>query len=499
MHKRFRWIGLALFSAGCMLWQATLTPSQAQAADPPVKKAQAAKPKNQAAKTPAAKTPAAKTQAAKPKAIRDEDLPWPPALPGGKTVLTDSSPEFLQGPAELSPGTVVAKTPPTVDFLYYPNQNYPGKPWSNWGDGCVAGGKFYSAVGDHLAIDKRQEQPHGTGTAHVYEYDPETKTLRSLVDVARLLDLPQGHYTPGKIHSRVDMGSDGWLYYATHRGSPRAANDENHYRGDWIFRTNPATGKSEVVVTAPVPKHSIPNGLLDPQRLIYYGGTAAGPDAQEQGIQFFAYDVKGKKLLYAGPDGPARYMMLARSTGRLYYVPGNTDGQLMVYDPAQGGSPKPVQGVTMGIRAATEETKDGKIYTVSIGQGAADADIWEFDTKTEEARKIGTVAVGHTAYVASIDIDPTGRYLYYVPGAHGSGPVDGTPVVQFDIKTGQRKVIAFLSPYYENKYGFSLKGTYSTALSEDGSKLFVTFNTSRGTRAWDCCGLAVIHIPESER
>lgn len=493
MHTRVCRIVLSLFTIGCMVGLAMLAPTPAQAADQPAKKA-AAKAKAQAAKT---KAQAAK--AAKPKPIRDEDLPWPPALPGGKKLLSDTSADFLKGPAELPEGTIVAKTPPMVDFLYYPNQKYPGRPWSNWGDGCVADGKFYSAVGDHLAINKSQEQPYGTGTAHVYEYDPETKTLRSLVDVTKLLDLPKGHYTPGKIHTRVDMGSDGWLYYATHRGSPRAANDENHYRGDWIFRTNPATGKSEVVVQAPVPKHSIPNGMLDPQRLIYYGGTAAGPDAKDQSIQFFAYDVKGKKLLYSGPDGPARYMMLARSTGRLYYVPGNTDGQLMVYDPAQGGSPKKVQGVTMGIRAATDETKDGKIYTVSIGQGAADADIWEFNTKTEEARKIGTVAVGSTAYVASIDIDPTGRYLYYVPGAHGSGPKDGTPVVQFDIKTGQRKVIAFLSPYYENKYGFSLKGTYSTALSEDGSKLYVTFNTSRGTRAWDCCGLAVIHIPESER
>ncbi len=471
-------ICLSLVAVTCLVGSVA---ASALAADEPAKKAQA------------------KAKPQRPQVIRDEDLPWPPTLPGDKAMLTDASPEFLQGPDELSEGTIVAKTPPRVDFLYYPNQNYPGRPWSNWGDGVVADGKFYSAIGDHLAINRAQEQPYGTGTAHVYEYDPATKKLRSLVDVTKLLDLPEGHYTPGKIHTRVDMGSDGWLYYATHRGSPRAANDENHYRGDWIFRTNPATGKSEVVVHAPVPKHSIPNGMLDPQRLIYYGGTAAGPDAADQDIQFFAYDLKGKKLLYSGPGGPARYMMLARSTGRLYYVPGNADGQLMVYDPAQGGSPKPVKGVTMGIRAATDETKDGKIYTVSIGQGATDATIWEFNTKTEEARQIGTVAVGSVAYVASIDADPSGRYLYYVPGAHGSGPKDGTPIVQFDVQTGKRKVIAFLSPYYENKYGIALKGTYSTAVSEDGSKLFVTFNTSRGTRAWDCCGLAVIHIPESER
>jgi len=30
-----------------------------------------------------------------------------------------------------------------------------------------------------------------------------------------------------------------------------------------------------------------------------------------QGIQFFAYDVPAKKILYAGPDGPSRYMIFA--------------------------------------------------------------------------------------------------------------------------------------------------------------------------------------------
>ena len=38
---------------------------------------------------------------------------------------------------------------------------------------------------------------------------------------------------------------------------------------------------------------------------------------------FFAYDLKNKKLLYSGPDGPSRYMMFAKSTGKLYYVPGS--------------------------------------------------------------------------------------------------------------------------------------------------------------------------------
>src|SRR5687768_2188400 len=106
----------------------------AQAADPQPTKAS----KKQAeAKAPAAKKADAKKAAAKPAAKRplsEADVPYPPELPGGKQMVSDTSPEFLKVTADLKEGVTVAKAVPTVDFMYYPNQNYPGKPWSNWGD-----------------------------------------------------------------------------------------------------------------------------------------------------------------------------------------------------------------------------------------------------------------------------------------------------------------------------------------------------------------------------
>lgn len=427
------------------------------------------------------------------------EITFPPQLPGGRESVTDSSPQMLQAPETLRDGVAVAKTPPRVDFLYYPGQNYEGKPWSNWGDGLAVDGKYYSAIGDHLAIGAKSTGDHGTGTAMVFQYDPAAQRLRELVNTSQLLKLPSGHYTPGKIHSRIDRGSDGWLYFATHRGSKKATTDENHYRGDWILRCDPASGKAEVVAHGPVANHAIPTSVLDPERLIFYGGTAAGLNARSEGDRFFAYDVKAGKLLYEGPDGPSRYMILARSTGRVYYVPGREDGQLVRFDPEAGKPPQPVEGTRIGVRAATRETDDGKVYTVSLGQRSDDAVVWSFDTKTERTRRIGSAAVGSQAYVASIDVDPTGRYLYYAPGAHGGSPQDGTPVVQMDVRTGAKKVIAFLDPFYTDKYGLTLKGTYSTAVDPAGDKLYITWNVSRGSRAWDSCGLTVIHLPESER
>src|SRR5262249_22189788 len=157
-----------------------------------------------------------------------------------------------------------------------------------------------------------------------------------------------------KIHSRIDMGSDGWLYFSTHRGSTTTTTDQYHYKGDWIVRCDPATGKSEVVVHGPVPKHCLPNSVLDPDRLIYYGGTASGETSDTgKAVRFFAYDVKNHKLLYSGPAGPARYIIFSKSTGRVYYPPGNSTGPLMRFDPAKGGPPEKVAG-TIGIRAATQ-------------------------------------------------------------------------------------------------------------------------------------------------
>lgn len=416
-------------------------------------------------------------------------VPYPPTLPGGAAIVTDNSLDFLKPTAPLRDGVTIAKTPPTIDYGYFPGQTYAGNPWSNWGDSLAANGKYYASIGDHLA-------PAGNG--YVYEYDPATKQFRQLLDLKKLLALPEGHYVPGKIHSRLDLGSDGWLYCSTHRGSTRVTTDEYHYTGDWIVRVNPETGASEVVARGPVPKHCIPTSVLDPQRLIYYGGTAPG-SGDPDNIHFFAYDVKANKVLFDGPDGPARYMIFAASTGKVYYVPGKEAvGELVRFDPENPGPPVKIPG-EIGVRAATQETPQGIVYTVSTGQGGKEATLFAFDTKTEKTTPLGPAAVGKNQYIATLDADSTGRFLYYVPGAHGGAEADGSPVVQYDTKTKTRKILAFLHPFYQEKYGCTLKGTYSVAVDEKGEKLYVTWNGNRGSRAWDTCALTVIHIPESER
>ena len=415
-----------------------------------------------------------------------------PALPGGKEIVTNTSDAFLKVPAgvKLKDGVTVAKSAPTIDFAYFPGQTYAGKPWSAWGESTFANGKYYASIGDHLAP---------AGSAYVYEYDPAKKSFRQLLDLKKLLALPAGHYMPGKIHTQLTVGKDGWLYFGTHRGSTKVTTDEYHYKGDWIVRVNPESAKAEVVVRGPVPKHCIPTGFLDPARMIFYGGTSPGEGKDDaSGIRFFAYDVTNKKLLCDVADGPKRAMIFAKSTGRVYYTPASESG-LMRFDPAKDREPVKIPGEIPGLRAASEETKDGIVYAVSTGQGGREPVLYAFDTKSEKVTELGDPRVGEVGYVTALKIDAAGRYLYYIPGAHGGADKDGSPVVQYDTKAKAKKVLAFLHPFYRETYGVAPVGTYSYALSPDGGELYVTWNANRSGRAWDVCALSVIHIPEGER
>lgn len=407
----------------------------------------------------------------------EADVSWPPTLPDGKEMVT----EVIEGV--------------TVDFMFYPGQNYRGNPWSVWGEGLAVGDKYYSSIGDHIGP---------RGRAMIFEYDSKTKKLRKLVDLKEFLEKSgvlgdSINYTPGKVHGRIDLGSDGWLYYADHRGSMRTTSDAYGFKGSWIFRTHPKTGKTEIVASHPVPKHVVPNTVLDPDRLIFYGGTAAGKDAEAQGIQFFAYDCKNKKLLYSGPNGPGRYMIFVRSTGRLYFTP-DLAGEIYRFDPAAGNEPVKIGGM-IGLRSATQETPQGYVYTVSKDQ---DATLWRFNIRTEKAEKIGVCTIGGNAYITTIDADPTGRYLYYMPGAHGGAEGMGSPVVQYDLKTHKKRVIVHLHPHITDKYTYMPMGTFGSALSPEGDVLYVTWMGSRMRKSRnrfikEACALTVVHLPAKYR
>jgi hypothetical protein len=428
-------------------------------------------------------------------------LEWPPLLPGGKTLASDVSPLFIRKPdgVKLADSVLIAKSAPRIDFFYLPAQTYPGKLWSVWGDGTAVGTKYYTSIGDH-------NSPRGE--AQVYEYDLKTKKVRLLMSVRKFLEKPgvmpgDMDYTPGKIHGRLDRGDDGRIYFSTHRGSTNDnTTDKRGYRGDHIYSINPVDGKAGIVAAFPVEKHTIPASVLDPQRMIFYGGTNPGNDATDKNINFIAYDVKNRKLLKKAPDGFDRYAIWSSRTGCVYWKGAKKDRAKYNYDGGYKYDPTTNKITRLpqvpNVRAATHESSKGLVY----GFTQDDNNIWAFNTKTETLANIGPAMVGVHSYVTSVDLDPaTERYLYYIPGAHGGAEVDGTPVIQYDLKTKTRKVIAFMSGFYKKTYQYSPDGTFSSALNADGSVLFVTWNGARESPAkgWNTVAVTAIHIPASER
>ena len=417
--------------------------------------------------------------------------PYPPALPGGAKIVTDTAPEFVQMPPGLTftGKFTVAKTAPTIDFAYYPGQDHVGNPWSDWGDGAVVSGKYYSAIGDHKF------------DAFVYEYDAAKKDLRILLGTTAFLSLQSDDYRPGKIHSKIGVGKDGCLYYSTHRGSAGYTDGEggrkHHYQGDWVLKTDPVAGKTEIMMHGEVPE-SIPVGQFDPERLIYYGGT-------EQHQVFFAFDCAGKKLLFKSEpgQGPQRYMIFAKSTGRVYFVSSSNavTGAMGCYDPNTGKMTTFALKASrrFDIRSCTEELPGGVVYVSDFA-----GNLWKFDVQGERLEFIGPLFIGKTdSTITSLDADAAGRYLYYVGGSHGGIANEGMPIKQFDTRTKTIKVIAFMNPFYARKYNYNPDGSYGSALSPDGSTLFITMNgclpPAAGAKNWYAVSLFAVHIPESER
>ena len=80
-------------------------------------------------------------------------------------------------------------------------------------------------------------------------------------------------------------------------------------------------------------------------------------------------------------EGPYRYMMWSKTTGRVYYLKSDY-GPLRRYDPETNTAT--VIDAKIGMRSATLETPKGYIYAVANGN---DGRIYRFDVKKEKVKE----------------------------------------------------------------------------------------------------------------
>ncbi len=509
------------------------------AADVPATKP-AAKPAKPAAKAPA-------PPATQPAPV---NVPWPPALPGavnGTATLT--SPSFLVVPQDLA---VLAQDPqaapfevathaPTIDIAYHQPLRDCGfvngsTGWTSWGDiGVAPDGKVYCAIGNH------GKDTTDDGQAYLFEWNPGAKTLTKVADLSQVVTRSTG-LEPSwtKVHAKVDVGPDGGVYFSGTLNGGDRARDNTKYKwsptlpGGQLYRYDPKTGKTSVFANLP-PARVTATSQLDAARNRWICNLEAGPEATPYAI--YAIDLTTGKGIFQTPDGTVGFnRAFAIAKDGSVYVNGNAIDRsptpapaavVAVTAPANGKKaplPKPLIETPLmkldavtgkasktqslfigspGMRSATQEGPDGWIYgsTQSAGQ------LFRYSPSKDSLELLGPDFLTGN-YTTVMVRSPDGKYLYYLPGAHGGAIKIATPVVQYDIATGKRKVIAFLRDTLFNQTGYTPGGTYGVKISPDGSTLYANLNGHGADKdrhpkmrenGFGLTAFVAIHIPAEER
>ncbi len=409
-------------------------------------------------------------------------------LLSSRKIVTDEDARMLIPPNHIQKyennGFTIAEVPPRIEFgivpsepLFFPEPD-PGKRiglWSNWSQANYyePTGKFYSSVGDHIGYN-----------AHMYivEYDPATKIVRCLPEINKVLGRTKDEYGEGKIHGWLDFYGGPFLWFCTYWCTYPEPTEEDFatgYDGGHIMSLDVLTGDI-IDYGVPLVRASWPYHRVDTRRGMLY---AVGMFSE-----FLAWDIREQKTKWAGylPDGMqwwVRAFLIDEETGMVYTS--NTDSSdaehhMLKYDPFKNrffklGCHMPANKITGAIddmRANTEDRgKDGLFYGITYS-----GEFFSFNPETETIEDLGLNWPGEQRYTASMARSPGGRYIYYFPGAHGKGFLDGSPLVQYDTRTHIKRVLAFMYPYYYEKYGYTPGGTFSIKLDTKGERLFVLWN-----------------------
>lgn len=437
--------------------------------------------------------------------------PWPPELPGAvKGTVTIQSDDFLKIPADVTTlrtnadaaPFIMAKKAPVVELAYHgnlPNPGLNGTGWSAWGDICVASnGVVYCGIGDH--------GNNKTGAyCFVYAWDPASKTLKAILDVNAVARQPGDVYW-SKVHAGIQESADGLITIIPTLNSGGTAYEyawTTNQPGSPLFRYNPKTGKT--AVTDHLPGQCTATTLMDKARNILYI-MLEGKFAKA--VAFSAYDLTAGKFLYVSPYDAVeldRNMGLA-SNGCVYF---NGKGGIWKYDPVK----KEIRATGMvfpggaGMRSSTAESADGWIYGTTFGAKGVTQELFRLAPASDKLEMLGPDFLdGNYTTVCALSTD--GRFVYFLPGAHGSSLKIGTPVVQYDVKARTRKVLCFLEDVCRARVGYVPGGTYGVKLSADNATLYVNLNgmadeahrlPKMPKNGFGLTAFAAIHIPASER
>lgn len=364
----------------------------------------------------------------------------------------------------------------TVQAAVYPLPDHEGHPWSQWGIGAFADGKFFSAVGDHCGRN---------GDSYIYEFDPSTSTLRLLADTRTVVGHQPGAWGYGKVHARMINGADGAIYVTTYWGSNTQLQFGSGYEGDALLRIDPSSGQV-TNLGVPIAHHGVPSLAGSPDGKLLYGEAVDPLSGNRDEGLFFVYDVASRRVVFQTdkPPGVAGFRnILVDGSGKAWFSIGEREAA--VYDPSSNrleDEHKTIPGSF--LRASTSAAPDGTVYGVTT-----DPDVFFKVTRDGELHEIGPAR----GYTASLAMSPDGSQLYYVPDAHGSSFKQGTPVIAVDTASGAERVVVKLNDLAKQQLDLRLGGSYDVVLDPAGSNLFIGLNAG-STSSKDQYGSIVLAI-----
>lgn len=469
--------------------------------------------------------------------------PWPPKLTtsDAKGTASFTTPDFLippadvkkvidSLPAELRPD--IAKTPPVIELAYHgdlPDAALNGMGWSSWGDICLASdGKVYSGIGSHGGDEK--------GICYMYCWDPALKELKRIAELNQINGAGAGDIHFSKIHAGTFEGVDKKIYFTGTLNAGAAACSArwtSKIKAAQLYQYDPETGKSSVYADFPDALVTA-TSLYDRNRNIFYCGL----EGDSLGDRLGAFDMAARKWVYIskpraiewsrnfmidnkgnvyfnGREDSAHFLERLKNSGlRWYNGPKRSASMTMglyttlwKYDPdSKTISSTNSSFNSNGIRSSTREGKDGFIYGSTYGEEYSYS-LFRYAPAKDELQVMGSNFLVKGEYVTVCTFSPDEKYMYYLPGAHGSAGFIGSPVIQYNIKTGRQKILVFLSEPFIQHFGYDPGGTYGIKITPDGSTLYVNLNGSaaeairpKGNRqGFGLTSFAAIHIPESER
>lgn len=401
---------------------------------------------------------------------------------------TLNSSDLLKVPEEVKGEFKVATNPPKVEVILFSGLPQEDKDalWSSWGNGCFASnGKYYLAIGDHRGYG---------GNSYVYEYDPSAHSLKKIVDVAQAIGQKKGDYGHGKIHTQIHEYK-GSLYFATYWGKPKDVPEavKKGYKGSLFLRFDLRTQKVENL-GAISPGDGLPGSCFDPNRgLIYFYAVEKG--------DILVYDLNKRAVKFKGGaefTAEHRWFLLAKD-GKVWFA--DESGRLSFYDPDENSISRTslvLPGKKNTLRSAARPMADGRIF------GMTKAGIlFELNPAKRILKDLGPNFLSGD-YTAVMVLSPDEKYIYFAPGAHGSATHVGTPVIQYQVSNGARKVIAFLRDPVIQKANYLIGGSYNMQIDAKGAVLYCAFNGEKfaGDKKRKPFGLpsfVSIAIPEAER